>query len=158
MKQHVGNVVEEMIARIATSYLKEYRKNIIGVYLVPFSIGGHQKIEIVVVTSTYLEIPVKAPKKVNELTILSSITEIKEYVGKEKGKRYLELKGAYIVYDPTKRLEQAKMKLMEDESILTFYNLYAVPESMVKTVKSTLYKVREKNIKQDKKVLEKKKM
>ncbi|MBE6147304.1 MAG: hypothetical protein E7168_03095 [Firmicutes bacterium] len=145
MEQHTSKLIEDMIARISTSYLKEYRKDIVGVYLVPFTIGGHQKIEIVIVSCGDLEVKVKPPKKVNELTILSSVTNFKEYVGAEKEKRYFELKGAYILYDPTKRLERAKESLLKDEEVSVYYNIYEVPENMVKTVKSTLYKVREKN-------------
>lgn len=142
--KHVKNIVANSISRLTIPYLEKYGDRIIGVYLCPYSIGGTQRIEIVVVHDGNKEIPIlKNSVLVNELRIYVNTNNRTGYKGKvdsdEKMKLAKELKSSSIIYDP-KSILANRMRMLENrQDISAFYNSFEMPNEVVKGAKSNVY-------------------
>lgn len=143
------NPVASTISRLTVPYIEKYGDKITGVYLYPYQIGNTQKIDIVIITDIIEDISIiKNQVSINELKIFVSINKIDNYRGKIdtdiKIKLAKELKGAQIIYDPTKTLDNRKRFVDSKSDIKELYNGFELPKEIIKTTKSNIYSLKRK--------------
>lgn len=141
----VGSTLETAIVNLAVEYIKTNKDDIIGIYLVPFMIGDHQKIELSIVYASQLSELKHITKKFNNIDLIATINYWNEYsglfheIGDSKYRKLQDLKDGYIVYDPQSILSNAKEDFCELLEIKSYFNTFDLPNELVKTVKSSIY-------------------
>lgn len=148
-KKKVKNEVSSAISRLTIPYLSKYADKINGIYLAPYSVGGLQKIEVVVVKKVYSDIPVtKKNISINELKIHIVVNQSDEYRGQitdpRKFKLAQDLKYGYIIYDPKSTLTYRKEYLSKKEEVKPYINSYELPNELIKLTKSNVYSIKKK--------------
>lgn len=143
------NTVASTISRLTVPYIEKYADIITGVYLYPYQIGNAQRIDVVIIANNTEDISIiKNQVSVNELKIFVSINKRDNYRGKIdtdiKIKLAKEIKGAQIIYDPTKTLDNRKRLVESKSDIKGLYNGFELPNEIIKTTKSNIYSLKRK--------------
>lgn len=152
-----GSAIETAIVNLAIEYLRKDKDNIIGIYLVPFTIGDHQKIELSIVCTSQLSELKSITKRFNGIDLIATINYWHEYsglfheVGDPKYHKLQDLKDGYIVYDPQSMLSNTKEDFCELLEIKSYFNTFDLSNELVKTVKSSIYNGNNKNKQKKKK-------
>ena len=146
MKQKYNNteLVAIAISNLCIPNLKKYEQEIVGIYLSPFTVGGKQKIEVVITYNSAEELElVKKSTSINELQIFMTVKNICRYNSnpnnQEEFKLLQDLKNGIIIYDPNETLMHKKTSINKNPDITPFSNVIELPDSLRKTVKAKVY-------------------
>ena len=137
-------LVATAISNLCIPYLRKYKDKIIGIYLSPYTVGGKQKIEVVITQKGNESFEVsKKTTKINELQIFMAITSINNYKSSPKtNEEYRlskDLKTGIIIYDTKETLKSRQNGINKNESIAPFYNTIELPDNLRIAVKNKVY-------------------
>lgn len=153
-KQNNPSVHEEIIksvSKLCVKYIRKYNKQILGIYLSPYRVGGMQRIEVVIVDNN------KDPKnnitlskretQINDLKILFNTQSTNNYKRKTSAYNYKllrDLNYGSIIYDTNNELLKIKNTAINDEQLIEPINSYQLPTEFTKLLKRRIYTYRRK--------------
>lgn len=153
-KQNNPSVHEEIIksvSKLCVKYIRKYNKQILGIYLSPYRVGGMQRIEVVIVDNN------KDPKnnitlskretQINDLKILFNTQSTNNYKRKTSAYNYKllrDLNYGSIIYDTNNELLKIKSTAINDEQLIEPINSYQLPTEFTKLLKRRIYTYRRK--------------
>lgn len=153
-KQNNPSVHEEIIksvSKLCVKYIRKYNKQILGIYLSPYRVGGMQRIEVVIVDNN------KDPKnnitlskretQINDLKILFNTQSTNNYKRKTSTYNYKllrDLNYGSIIYDTNNELLKIKNTAINDEQLIEPINSYQLPTEFTKLLKRRIYTYRRK--------------
>ena len=153
-KQNNPSVHEEIIKsviKLCVKYIRKYNKQILGIYLSPYRVGGMQRIEVVIVDNN------KDPKnnitlskretQINDLKILFNTQSTNNYKRKTSAYNYKllrDLNYGSIIYDTNNELLKIKNTAINDEQLIEPINSYQLPTEFTKLLKRRIYTYRRK--------------
>lgn len=143
-KTTTEKMISTAISNLCIPILRKYSDKILGIYLSPYSIGGKQKIDVVITKSNNDELNIDKKKtNVNQLEIFISEESIDNYKKSPKTdyeyKLSKDLKTGIIIYDPNNKLSNKKNNINTNSEITPFYNTFELPNSLTTIVKSKVY-------------------
>ncbi len=142
------NETELAIADLIGNYLKEEKQNIVGFYMVPYTVAKHRKIELVVVTEKPSESLCPQPdQRVDRYVVVSSIHSLEEYKKEENSividsyqlgnkKLLKDFRNGIILYDPKQILLKRQESLLTNSELVEHYNTFPVPVDFQNAVTS----------------------
>lgn len=133
--------VADYISNLTIPYIEKYGKEILGIYLCPYTIGKSQRIEMVVLHTGNKEVTAMSkPVIIKDYKIYMTTNFMSRYQGKIDNRAKLklakELKSSVILYDPKNILTDRKKHLENEEEIEVFYNSFKIPEGIVAKAKN----------------------
>jgi len=145
--KRLNNQLEAKLGNFIVELIRDNQKNIVGAYVVPFSFGEAEKLQITLVESAGKEVIESNSVEIENTKIIvtSSLWDMyqneKDFNDSFYMGNYLQirdLKNAEIVYDPTGALASKKEELRKKPGTMTYFNLSMFFQSVIHLSKERL--------------------
>lgn len=144
--------VNSELVNTIVELIRNNQKDIVGAYVVPFSFGEAEKLQVILVGSSESKIIEDRVLEIGGVSLIinsnpwSMYQQEKDFDDSFYMGNYLQvrdLKNAEIVYDPKGLLASKKEELRKKPGTLTYYNLSTFFEGVIKLSKEQLQKEHE---------------
>lgn len=149
-KDNNTELIATAISSLCIPCLRKYEEEITGIYLSPYTVGGKQKIEVVITHRSSEELDIiKKTTRINELQVYALTQNLDKYQkeprNEEEYKLSKDLKNGIIIYDPKRMLKNRKASISQNEEITSFYNTIELPDSLRVATKTKVYSYNKTN-------------
>jgi len=120
--------LESTLVLLVEKYIREDKENILGFYLVPFTVGDKQKVELVIATQSEEHQMSLVTENVDGMEIISTAKrwrkakDTTESGVEERRKINKDLKNSIIIYDPDHILVERKARVIDNKDLPFYYN------------------------------------
>lgn len=148
----IDTKVKSELVNTIVELIRNNQKDIVGAYVVPFSFGEVEKLQVTFVENSEREVIENRVLEIGGVSLIinsnpwSTYQQEKEFDDSFYTGNYLQvrdLKNAEIVYDPEHLLADKKEELRKKPGTLTYYNLSVFFKGVIKQSRDQLQKTPE---------------